>query len=341
MSISKRKFEHVDIALNREVRFQNKTSGFEAYDFVHCALPELDSAEVSTETVFLNKTLSFPLMISPMTGGFDGALAINRTLAEICESERIVLAVGSQRQTIENSKHTETFRIVRKKAPSAVIIGNIGASQIIGLSDASPIQRMVDLIEADAMAVHLNPLQELLQPEGSANFRGVLKGIEWLVSTLTVPVIVKEIGCGISEAVAEKLASVGVQYIDVAGAGGTSWAGIESYRLRKNKPAKTFWDWGIPTARSLVEAGKVKGIRLIASGGIENGVTVAKALALGADLCGAARPFLKTIASGRKNGLSALIREWREELKTVLFLTGSKSVSDLRKSRALIKREKG
>jgi len=343
MSISKRKSEHIRIALNREVRFRTKTSGFEAYDFRHCALPELDYAEVSTETLFLKKILSFPLMISPMTGGFKGALAINRSLAEICESERVALGVGSQRQISENSDHEQTFRIVREKAPTTVIIGNVGAAQLIGNSDLSPIRRMVDLIEADAMAVHLNPLQELLQPEGNTNFRGVLKGIERLVSGLGVPIIVKEIGCGISETVAVTLASVGVQYIDVAGAGGTSWAAIESYRnktpgSKKDCLAEAFWDWGIPTAESLNAVKRVKKVGLIASGGIDDGIAVAKALALGAELCGAAHLFLKKLATHKKEGLTALLNEWRQQLKTVLFLTGSKTVADLKRANLLVKR---
>jgi isopentenyl-diphosphate Delta-isomerase len=241
-SISRRKSEHLRIALDREIRFRNKTSGFEAYAFTHCALPELDVREVSAETVFLGKSLSLPLMISPMTGGFEGALRINRMLAEVCEKERIALCVGSQRQITENSDHLETFRVVREKAPTAVVIGNIGASQIVSMTDLSPVKRMVDLIEADAMAVHLNPLQEILQREGSPDFRGVLRGIERLVGGLGVPVLVKEIGCGISGEVAARLASVGVEYVDVAGAGGTSWAGIESCRGGKNlwpKPSGT------------------------------------------------------------------------------------------------------
>jgi isopentenyl-diphosphate Delta-isomerase len=336
MSISKRKSDHVRIALNHQVHFRGKTSGFEAYDFSHCALPELDHGDVSTETEFLGKTLSFPLMVSPMTGGFDGALSINRILAEICESERIALAVGSQRQIIENSDHIETFRVVRKKAPSTVIIGNIGASEVVGVTDLSPFKRMVDLIEADALAVHLNPLQELLQPEGKARFRGVLKGIGRLVSGLGVPVLVKEIGCGISREVALKLASVGVEFVDVAGAGGTSWAGIESYRGKK-KLAGAFWDWGIPTADCIVSVKKVKGISVIASGGIDGGIAAAKALALGADLCGAAQPLLKALSIGRKPGLTALLRDWREELRTVLFLTGCRDIGGLRRPGVLRK----
>jgi isopentenyl-diphosphate delta-isomerase len=331
MSISKRKSDHVRIALNHEVSFKEKTSGFEAYDFVHCALPELDVADVSTETVFLDKTLSFPLMVSPMTGGFGGAMSINRTLAEICESEKIALAVGSQRQITENSDHLETFRVVRKMAPTTVVIGNIGASEVVGAGDLSPFRRMVDLIEADAMAVHLNPLQELLQPEGPACFRGVLKGIERLASGLGVPLIVKEIGCGISGDVARKLAAAGVEYIDVAGAGGTSWAGIESFRGKKKNLARAFWDWGIPTASCIESMKKVKGITIIASGGIDSGIAAAKALALGAHLCGAAHPLLKMLALRRKHGLTALLGQWREELRTVLFLTGSRGINDLRR----------
>lgn len=335
MSISKRKSEHMRIALEKPVGFREKTTGFEHYDFIHCALPETDYNEVKTEIDFLGKRLSFPLMISAVTGGFKGALEINRRLAEACRETGIALCVGSQRQIFDNSNYLESFRIVRKTAPKSVIIGNIGGCQIREIKDVSPFQKIVDLIEADALAVHLNPLQEILQPEGDRHFKGILKGVQTLVAKLNVPVIVKEIGCGISKEVALKLFRAGVSYIDIAGAGGTSWAGIESYRIRSSRKAVQFWDWGIPTARSLEMVMGIKGAKLIASGGIENGTTVAKALALGATLCGSALPLLKVLIEKKEEGLISEIKFWHEELKTVLFLTGSRRIKDLRRSHVI------
>ena len=338
MTISKRKKEHVDIALNREVGFRNKTSGFETLDFVHCALPEMSLDEADPSIEFLNRRISFPLMITAMTGGYSGAVLINRALAEVCGKEKIALGVGSQRQTSENHDHLDTFRIVRKTAPDIPIVGNIGASQIARLDDLSPVVRMVDLVEADAMAVHLNPLHELLQPEGNRDFRGVLRAIEKLVRTLAVPVIVKEVGCGISEEVARRLAAAGVEWIDVAGAGGTSWTGIEFHRGANKRLARSFWDWGIPTVQSLWMAKNAGGVRVIASGGVRDGLSMAKAVALGAELCGAALPMLKALGSGeRPSGLTRLIGEWREAFRSVMFLTGSRTCADLRREGLLEK----
>jgi len=338
MSTSKRKKEHIEIALNHNVQFRTKTSEFEKYDFVHCALPEMAFHEVDTKTTFLGKTISFPLMITAMTGGFPGAEKINQILGEVCEKEKIALGVGSQRQMIENAKHLETYRVVQKHSHAIPILGNIGASEIIKMKDFSPIQKLVDLIQADAMAVHLNPLQEILQQEGNRDFRGVLNAIKKLVKELSVPVIVKEIGCGISQSVAKQLVDVGVTYIDVAGAGGTSWTAIEFHRRANKELAQAFWDWGIPTAKSIEMVKQVKGARIIASGGIRNGIDMAKAIALGAELCGAALPMLKAIGIKPKaEPLYRLIQKWREEFRMVLFLTGSDSVAKLHRKGILIK----
>jgi isopentenyl-diphosphate Delta-isomerase len=336
MTTSKRKKEHIDIAMSRNIGFKEKTSGFEKIDFVHNALPEMALDEADPSIEFLNRPISFPLMITAMTGGYSGAARINRALAEVCGKEKIALGVGSQRQTSENQDHLDTFRIVRKSAPDIPLIGNIGASQIARLDDLSPVERMVDLIEADAMAVHLNPLHELLQPEGNRDFRGVLKAIEKLVRTLPVPVIVKEVGCGISEEVARRLADAGVGWIDVAGAGGTSWTGIEFHRGANKRLARSFWDWGIPTVQSLRAAKTAGGVRVIASGGVRDGLSMAKAVALGAELCGAALPMLKALGTGEKpSGLARLIGEWRESFRAAMFLTGSRTCADLRRDGVL------
>ncbi|MFH1943655.1 MAG: type 2 isopentenyl-diphosphate Delta-isomerase [bacterium] len=339
MLISKRKSEHIQISLNQDVCFRNKTSGFETYELVHCALPEMDVGDVCTMTDFLGKRLSLPLMICGMTGGSPESEEINSLLAEACREEGAALGVGSQRQILENHDYLESYRIARRVYPDGVIVGNVGAVEVATLRDISPFRRMVDLLEANAMAVHLNPLQEVLQPEGEARFRGVLEGIERLVRGLGVPVIVKEVGCGISEAVARRLVDAGVEYIDVAGAGGTSWAGVESHWNTVQKLALRFWDWGIPTAESLRMVARIRGARVIASGGIRDGVTMAKALALGSDLCGAALPFLRALMDGKVERLISLIQSWREELRTAMFLTGCRRIGDLRRKGILIKKE--
>lgn len=339
MNLSKRKLDHIRICLNEDVLFKNKTTGFEQYDFIHCALPEMDLKDVDTEISFLGKTLSFPFMINAMTGGFKDAFQINECFAQACKIEKIGLEVGSQRQIFENDKYINTYKIVRKTAPDAVIIGNIGAAQTAECYDFDNIKKLIDVIEADSMAVHLNPLQEVLQPEGDVNFSGVLNGIEKLVNSLSVPVIVKETGCGISSQIVEQLVNVGVEYIDVAGAGGTSWAKVESFR-NKQDFTDAFEDWGIPTAECLEMAGSVKGALIIASGGVKGGITIAKALALGAECCASALPLLKIQDSSGLKGLVDLIVKWRKELKIAMFLTGSRSVRDLKRPGLLVKKGK-
>ncbi len=333
---SSRKKDHVLLTVNRDVAFRGKSTGFENWEFVHNALPEINFSNVSTETVFLSKRLSFPFMISCMTGGYADAKRINKNLAEVCEEHRVAMGVGSQRQALEDTTYHSSFSVARKAAPTIPIIGNIGAAEVAKLTDASPVQRLADLVRADAFAVHLNPLQEFLQPEGNANFRGVLRGIETLVRGLSIPVIVKEIGAGISKNVAQRLISIGVSIIDVAGAGGTSWAGVEILRKKDRQAGDLFWDWGIPTSEALRQVASLKasspGLSLIASGGMTNGLEAAKAFALGADVIAAARPMLQVLmASGRK-GLSVCLDRWINEFKGTMFLVGAPSLEHLRQA---------
>ncbi|NQT25090.1 type 2 isopentenyl-diphosphate Delta-isomerase [candidate division KSB1 bacterium] len=335
MSISKRKQEHIDIAMNQSVKFTEKTNGFEHYDLVHCALPELNVEDIHPQIQFLNKPLSSPLMITAMTGGFEGAKAINAALAEACQSEGVALGLGSQRQMLEDENYLDSFTIAREKGPDIVLVGNIGAVQLVGMTNLSPVCYAVERIEADALAVHLNVLQEVLQPEGNIRFKGMLHGIEKIVKELDVPVIVKEIGCGISREVALKLVDVGVTVIDVAGAGGTSWAGIESHRADRNALAGQFWNWGIPTAVSLEMISDIESLTIIASGGIDNGITMAKAIALGADLCGAALPFLHAYSESGADSVAALIRQWKEAYRTALLLTGCQDTISLQNRKPL------
>ncbi len=326
-----RKQEHVELAIGRNATFERTTTGFESYVFEHNALPEIDFEDINPSTAFLGKQLSFPLMVTGMTGGYADAERINGALAEVCEQERIALGAGSQRQALENDEYLASFTILRKNAPSIPLIANIGAAEVAGMKDVSPAKKLTGMIQADALAVHLNPLQEFLQPEGNPHFKGVLEGIERLVRGLSVPVIVKEVGAGISGAVAQRLFDAGVRYIDVAGAGGTSWAGIEMMR-RKNAltASPEFREWGIPTTEALIQVHDVQpaDASIIASGGIIDGVCIAKALALGAGLCGAARPLLRTLELAGQQALSKQIQEWKNDLRGVLFLTGASTLTE-------------
>ncbi|MGA9406144.1 MAG: type 2 isopentenyl-diphosphate Delta-isomerase [Bacteroidota bacterium] len=330
---SSRKKDHVLLTVNRDVTFRHKRTGFDDWEFVHNALPEINYSDITTETVFLSKRLSFPFMISCMTGGYADAKRINKNLAEVCEEYGVAMGVGSQRQALEDTTYHSSFSIAREAAPTIPIVGNIGAAEVAKLTEVSPVQRLVDLIRADAFAVHLNPLQEFLQPEGSANFRGVLRGIEILVRGLSIPVIVKEIGAGISKDVAQRLLNAGVRIIDVAGAGGTSWAGVEILRRRDEQANDLFWDWGIPTAEALRQVASLKDsspdLSLIASGGMTNGLEAAKAFALGADVIAAARPMLQVLMASGKKGLSGHLDRWIKEFKGTMFLVGARTLKNL------------
>lgn len=331
---SSRKQQHVQLTLTRDVSFRSKTTGLEELEFVHNALPEIDLEEVDTGCTFLGRRLRLPFLITGMTGGYREALAINRRLAEAAQESGIAIGLGSQRQAIESTEFHRTFSILRETAPDVPVIGNLGAAEVARLKDPAPVARLAELAGADAFAVHLNPLQEFLQPEGAPAFRGVLEGIERLVRALPVPVIVKEIGAGISPEVARRVAEVGVRIIDVAGAGGTSWAGVEILRRRGGARAEAFWDWGIPTVdalRGVVALARERGdLTVIASGGIASGMDAAKCLALGATLAGAARPVLLALARGGRRGLRQLLSTWREELRGAMFLTGCRTIDELR-----------
>jgi isopentenyl-diphosphate delta-isomerase len=335
-ALSSRKKQHVDITLSRNVLFRKKTTGLERFDFVHNALPEIDLADVDTSADFLGHRVSLPLMVSCMTGGYREALTINRHLAEVCAELGIAMGVGSQRQALVDTHYHRTFSIVREVAPSIAVVGNIGAAEVRAMKNADDARRLIELIRADALAVHLNPLQEMLQREGTPTFRGVLSGIALLVGGLPVPVIVKEIGAGISQSVARRLLGVGVRYIDVAGAGGTSWAGVETLRTRGKRSNEAFWDWGIPTADAIRDVAalraEVTGLTVIASGGIRSGLETAKSIALGADLVASARPMLLALNAGGTAGVLKLVRSWAEELKSAMFLTGSRSIAELQRA---------
>ncbi len=356
---SSRKQQHVEITLHDDVSFRSKTTGFDRWEFLHNALPEINFSEVSTSTTFLGKKVGLPIIVSSMTGGYADAARINGKLAEVCAEKRLAMGVGSQRQAIEDATHHRSYAIVREVAKDIPVFGNIGAAEVARLKDSSKIQRLADLIHADGFAVHLNPLQEFLQPEGSPEFRGVLNGIEMLVRNLSIPVIVKEIGAGISMQVAKRLIAVGVTIIDVAGAGGTSWAGVEFIR-RSNGIAKkrartnvkrdqdaersmkeAFWDWGIPTVDALRQVCSLKtqtpSLTVLASVGLYSGLDVAKSIAFGADLAGAARPMLKALESGGTKKLKLQIEHWEMELRGAMFLTGTRTIQELQQQQLVLK----
>lgn len=336
-NISKRKKEHIELCLTDKVSFQNKNAGFENYDFIHNAITEIDINKISFRTKFFNKSISFPFLISCMTGGTEKAENINSHLAEVAEKLNIPIGVGSQRSLLESDNYKNSFKIIRKKAKLVPVIGNIGAAQIANLKSINKIQYLIDIIEADAMVIHLNPLQELHQKNGDLNFKGLLKNILLLCNKIKIPFIVKEVGSGISYDAAKKLLDAGVKGIDVAGSGGTSWAGVEILR-NKESNNNYFWDWGIPTTYCLRTVNKLKkknNFILIGSGGINNGVDIAKAIALGADITASARIILQTLDKNGNDGVINLINDWFETVRKIMFLTGSKNLNDLRKNKLI------
>ncbi|MBE9046844.1 type 2 isopentenyl-diphosphate Delta-isomerase [Pleurocapsales cyanobacterium LEGE 10410] len=334
-----RKADHLRICLEDDVQFRNRTNGLDRYRFDHSCLPELDLSEVDLSCQFLNQTLNAPLLISSMTGGTERAKMINCRLARAAQQHGLAMGVGSQRIAVENPDVAHTFA-VRSLAPDAMLFANLGAVQLNYTYGVEQCLRVVDILKADALILHLNPLQECIQPNGDTKFRGLLNKIEQLCQQIDVPVIAKEVGNGISTAMATKLIDAGVRAIDVAGAGGTSWAKVESQRAENNlqrKLGKTFADWGISTADCIVQIRQqYADLPLIASGGLRNGIEVAKAIALGADLAGLAFPFLQA-ASESEAALDELIELLIAEIKTVLFCTGNASLTELARSQSLIK----
>lgn len=328
---TQRKSDHLRISLEEDVRFR-LTTGLERYRFVHQALPEINREEVHLSTVLLGRELKAPLVISSMTGGTKAAEQINMNLARAAQSYGVGMGVGSQRAAIEDPQWAHTYQ-VRRVAPDILLLANLGAVQLNHGYGLNECRRAVEMIEADGLILHLNPLQEALQDGGDVNFAGLLVKIEDVCRHLTVPVIVKEVGWGISEEVARKLAGAGVAAIDVAGAGGTSWSQVEMHRTNDDltrQIAADFADWGIPTAESihLVRRGAPQ-TTLIASGGIYTGIEVAKAIALGADAVALAAPLLR-LATISAEAVGQKIREIAEELRTAMFCIGAADLDVLK-----------
>jgi len=335
--IETRKADHLRVCLDEDVQFEEVTSGFECYRFTHDCLPEINRGEINLKTTFLGKNLGAPLLISSMTGGTELAQLVNRRLAIVAQRYGLAMGVGSQRIVIEHPHLASTFA-VRSFAPDILLLANLGAVQLNYGCGVDDCLRLVNALEADGLILHLNPLQECVQSRGDTNFRGLLGKIAQLCQQLTIPVVVKEVGNGISAPMAKRLIDAGVTAIDVAGAGGTSWAKVESQRAKDNKQRRlgqTFADWGLPTAECIKSIRAIAPtIPLIASGGLVNGLDVAKAIALGADLAGLARPFLAAAVTSE-----AAVDEFVEiliaELETALFCTGNTTLAELRSSEAL------
>ena len=334
-----RKADHIRICLDENVQCQQLTTGLEGYRFRHTCLPELDWQEIDLSTNFLGQSLGAPVLISSMTGGTEDAHRINLRLAAVAQTYGLAMGVGSQRVAVENPDLMQTFS-VRRVAPDIVLMANLGAVQLNYSYGVDQCRQVVDSLEANALILHLNPLQEAVQSRGDTNFKGLLNKIESVCRQLPVPVIAKEVGNGISAPMVKRLLEAGIAAVDVAGAGGTSWARVESERATdpvQRRLGQTFADWGIPTADCIIAARQVAPqLPLIASGGLRNGLDAAKTLALGANVAGLAFPFLRA-ASQSEDAVAALAEVLLAELKTVLFCTGQATVDALRQNEVLLK----
>jgi isopentenyl-diphosphate delta-isomerase len=329
--IEKRKAEHIKINLEQDVRSSLNT-GLERYRFVHEALPELDLEEVDTGLNLFGKWLRAPVLISSMTGGTEQAGTINRRLAQAAQQARVAMGVGSQRAALEDPRRASSFS-VRKYAPDILLFANLGAVQLNYRYGIGECRRAVEMIEADALYLHLNPLQEAVQVGGNTNFKDLARKIEQVCRKLEVPVIVKEVGWGISERTAGLLQDCGVAAIDVAGAGGTSWSQVEMHRAGEEftrRLAASFVGWGIPTAESILNVRKVAPQMVVfASGGLRDGLDIAKCMALGASLGGMAGPFLKTAAVSARKAEQEILQIARQ-IQVTMFAAGARTLNDLR-----------
>jgi isopentenyl-diphosphate delta-isomerase len=332
--IIRRKQNHFDLCAQQDVEFKTKTTWLEHVELVHQPLTEtlLDDIDLSVE--ICGKQLRAPLVITAMTGGTPDTGKFNKEVAALADRLGLGFGVGSQRVMLNHPEVTDTF-CVRQQAPNVLLLGNIGIAQARELSLAT-LQKLVDDIQANALCVHLNTAMEIVQQHGDHDFRGSLKAIERLVKELPVPIIVKETGCGFARETGAKLANIGVKWIDVSGAGGTSWVGVETLRNRALEHlGAAFWDWGVPTAASVLEL-RGLGMKLIASGGIRSGMQAAKALALGAQAAGVALPVLRAYVNGGIDAVEAFLSALLTELRAALMLCGCERVTDMHANRAVV-----
>ena len=329
-TIERRKRSHLDLCANGDVEHLDKTTLLEEVEFVHDSLSEVDLAEVDLSVDFLGKKLRAPFLITGMTGGTADAATVNRDLARLAERFGIGFGLGSQRAMLRRPELAATYT-VRREAPTTLVLANLGLVQAAQITVAE-IERLVKSVGADGLCLHLNPAQELVQKEGDRNFVGGLAALRRIRAETAVPIIVKETGCGISARVGEKLAEVGIRYVDVSGAGGTSWVRVEDLRgdARSHALGGLFRDWGIPTAASLVQLRDSKLVR-IASGGIRNALDAARAIALGAELCGFALPVFRAYRSGGNEAAADFLEQTIEGLRVAMVLTGSRTLQELRR----------
>lgn len=340
--IFQRKDDHIKISIDENIVSRN-TTWLEYVIFIHNSLPEVNFKDIDISMEFLGKQINAPIIIGSLTGGTKLGLEINKRLAEAAEQFQIPLMVGSQRIQLEYPDTSKNFTSIRKSAPSIPIIANLGISQIIQMENFNSIEKIIHSVEADAIAIHLNPLQEIIQPEGETNFSNAKEKISQLKDYLKIPLIIKETGAGLSKNVSNSLIDMGIKYLDVSGLGGTSFAAIEYSRAKKKNNlltssiGNTFLDWGIPSAASIIETRAVatNSTIIIGSGGIRNGLEIAKSIAIGADISAIAQPFLKCALNNSKE-VESYIKTLISELKSSMFLTGCKKIRDLKKTEYVI-----
>jgi len=333
--IEARKADHLDLCATDDVAYRRRTTLLEEVELMHQSLPEISLEEVDLSVELLGKTLRAPLVIVGMTGGHERAAEVNRGLASIAERRGYAFGLGSQRAMQKRPETTSTYQ-VRDVAPNALLLGNVGAVQAAQQSTAQ-IRELVDAVGADALCVHLNPAQELIQPEGDRDFRGCVDAIGRLVKELGVPVVAKETGNGISRHTAELLFDTGVRHVDVSGAGGTSWVGVETLRAEgeQRELGELLWDWGVPTAAAVSYATGA-GLTTIATGGMRTGLDAARAIALGATAAGYARNVFKAFVEGGEAQAEAFLGAVERELRSVMLLTGCRTLEELRRAPKLL-----
>lgn len=335
---SKRKIEHLKLCAESPVESRKVSAGFEDVTLIHRALPELNMDKLNLSIDLLGKRLQAPFLIASITGGHPDTIPVNASLAAAAEELGLGIGVGSQRAAFDDPSQEDSFRVVREKAPNAFVYSNVGAAQIRQYG-VDGVEKLIDMIDADALAIHLNFLQEAIQPEGDRDATGCLDMIKEICSVLNTPVIVKETGAGISREDALLLQKAGVSAIDVGGAGGTSWAGVEVYRARKSGDSASeylgelLWDFGIPTVASIIES-RVS-LPIIATGGIRTGIDIAKSIALGASAASAALPFVGPALEGKESVVKVLSR-MLDELRIAMFLCGCANIQDLRNAPVVV-----
>lgn len=336
-SISNRKNDHLNICLSDEPSFINKSNGFDKYDFIHYPSVDFDINDIDFSTSFLGMDINYPFLISSMTGGSEKAFQINSNLSKLAADLNIPIGVGSQKQLLQNNDHLDSFKVIRANAPNVPVLSNIGYSDLPNMT-IDNINYLIEVVDADALIVHFNPLQELIQDEGTRNFGGIKEKLKEIIKQIDIPLIAKEVGSGFSKDSAKMLLELGFSGIDVAGSGGTSWAAVEL--IRSNKSYNEFWDWGIPTSYSIRTVAELKNeyeFFLIGSGGINSPFEMAKSFALGADLTASAANILKIITSDGVDEAKNYIIESFNVIKKIMFLTNSIKLVELKNK--IIKKE--